>query len=514
MTVFEKRNKKEEQNKFEGFYNKIDNSRNKMILLMIPLSLPHSSISPSPLTREKRLNDLRPPFSTLPLPSALPSLRFGSQSKPEKGLEGVRFLDALFLNSKKGLVSFLLRKQGITSVEVKNPEFLVNLREKGDHLILTANHRGVGDSLIAYQLSKEEGAFKVFLKRFPFQVPSFFQSRLGTIFFLDQKESRLSALEEGKERVKVGQSPLIIFPEGAPTYENDRVKQFFKGAASIALSVASGEESEDSKSEKEGLKPVKPNVAIVPMGIKYVYQGDVLPALIPFIRQLEEVLGIQAPDEEITTERMPIEEVTLEKVQKRILTLWDRLLKEKQRALFPAHGFEGTLNQRYEELQSHLKESLFPALNVEKDETVPMFGLLKRLGKALDQKEKEYQKNQKGAQNGASLQEIQGLKEQMRTLIYLHLTSPDYIQGHTVTQERLVESVHFLNQWVNDQQRELRSNIIEKVGARHVKVQYGEPVYMAEYLKGYSSNKEEKEQTLFQVTQRIQRHLQETLDQS
>ncbi len=397
--------------------------------------------------------------------------------------------DPFLLKQIKKRASSLLKKGGIGSIKIKNPEQVASLSQQSYHLILAANHRGYGDSLIACQLSKQLNQPTGFFKQLPFPVPKTVQnyfSSLGIIIFSGKKGLKESALEQAKKSVKKGSAPLIIFPEGGPSYQNNRVKKLFHGTAKIALSAASETIKNSDKNSKNKIP-----VAIIPMGIKYHYEENVLPSLKKYIDELELALNIKGSPKNSS----------IENTKKRVLKLWETILKRTQDELFPKHPFYGDLERRYKQLKNALIVSLCKELNITYKAELPIFGLLKKLGKAIDQRKTQ-------ASEHIPSEAIEKLCKQWNALAAIHFSSPAYIQGYP-SQERLVESVHCLNHWVSNENRALRTSIIEDVGSRRVTIEYGQPIYMSNYLNiPYQS----QEKTLQNITNQLRQNLQKVLD--
>src|SRR5215471_21429815 len=180
-----------------------------------------------------------------------------------------------------------LRKSfGITSWECIGTERLSASLKAGAGVLLASNHCRPCDPMVLGLLSREVAR--------PFHVMAswhlFMLSRVQA--FLLPRIGGFSVYREGLDRESLkcatrilseARYPLIIFPEGFVTRNNDRLMNLMDGVSFIARTAA--------KQRAQSSPPGK--VVIHPVFIRYFFGGDIVAAITPVLREIETRLAWQ-----------------------------------------------------------------------------------------------------------------------------------------------------------------------------------------------------------------------------
>lgn len=182
---------------------------------------------------------------------------------------------------------FLKTRYGVTGVEIRGEEKLRELRQAGHSVLLTPNHCRMSDPVVLLQMARR-------LQHSLFIMASshlFHGSRLMS--FTMRRVGAFSVYREGVDRTAVktaidllaeGRRPLVIFPEGALSQANDHLCALMDGVSLIARSAQRKLESETAATS-----PCR-RVVVLPVGIKYLYQGNVDATASPILADIEERL--------------------------------------------------------------------------------------------------------------------------------------------------------------------------------------------------------------------------------
>ncbi|MEO6788775.1 MAG: 1-acyl-sn-glycerol-3-phosphate acyltransferase [Chthoniobacteraceae bacterium] len=180
-----------------------------------------------------------------------------------------------------------LRKgYGVTSWEFTGTERLRASLDAGCGVLLASNHSRPCDPIMLGMLSGEVGR--------PFHAMAswhlFMQSRVQR--FLLQRIGCFSVYREGLDRESLkcavrilaeSKFPLVIFPEGIVTRNNDRLLNLMDGVSFIARSAA--------KHRAASAMPGK--VVVHPVFVRYFFEGDLAATVSPVLRELETRLSWQ-----------------------------------------------------------------------------------------------------------------------------------------------------------------------------------------------------------------------------
>ncbi len=236
---------------------------------------------------------------------------------------------------KRFLRRWLNKQAGITQIEYRGLEHLKASYAAGHGILLAPNHCRPCDPLVVGTLVRELG-------RPVFMMASwhlFMQSR--TQYWLLQRGGAFSVYREGLDRTAINTAidvlveakrPLVIFPEGAVSRNNDRLEALLDGTAFIARSAA-----------KRRAKQERGQVVIHPIALKYIYHGNLEKAVNGVLGDIEHRLSWQPQTQLSMLER-------IRKVGHGLLTL-----KELE---YLGHGETGDFGPRIQRLIDHLLNPL------------------------------------------------------------------------------------------------------------------------------------------------------------
>ncbi len=163
---------------------------------------------------------------------------------------------------------YLRHKEGVVSYECRHIDRLRDSIKRGDGILLAPNHCRYADPLVLGWLSREAGrhvfamaSWHLFNKS---RLDRFAIPRMGgfSIFRegLDRQslETAITALTEAKR-------PLVVFPEGTTNRINDALQPLLDGVLFMARTAA----------RRRAKQPQGGQVVIHPVGIKYLFRGDI-----------------------------------------------------------------------------------------------------------------------------------------------------------------------------------------------------------------------------------------------
>lgn len=184
------------------------------------------------------------------------------------------------------LPTYLRKTFGVTSWECVGAERLKASLAAGCGVLLASNHSRPCDPMVLGLLSREVAR--------PFHVMAswhlFMQSRVQE--FLLPRIGGFSVYREGMDRESLkcatrilseARFPLILFPEGFVTRNNDRLLNLMDGVSFLARSAA--------KQRVAAPKPGK--VVIHPIFVRYFFEGDIVATIAPVLRDIETRLSWQ-----------------------------------------------------------------------------------------------------------------------------------------------------------------------------------------------------------------------------
>lgn len=184
---------------------------------------------------------------------------------------------------KLGIHKRVLRKRdGVVKHECRNLHLLRESLEAGHGIMLTPNHPRIADPVVMSHLANETPC--------PFYAMAswhLFNQDWRTTFMI-RSMGAFSVNREGLDRQAIdyainilqnAERPLLIFPEGTTSRTNDRLMALMEGPAFIARTAA-----------KRRAKNGDGTVVVHPVGIKYVFEGDIEAACNSVLSDLEKKL--------------------------------------------------------------------------------------------------------------------------------------------------------------------------------------------------------------------------------
>jgi len=238
-----------------------------------------------------------------------------------------------------GIHKYILRRQGIVSVDVRGADRLKASVSAGHGVMLTPNHPRTSDPAVMCEL--------IAATNIPFYTMAswhlFNQNARDTLVI--RAMGGFSVNREGLDKTSVdfaikslqnADRPLLIFPEGTTSRTNDQLMSLMDGPAFIATTAAKRRAKNDS-----GI------VVVHPVGIRYVFDGDLGAACEPVLTLIENKLTWRPQPEQPLVDR--------------IVKVGDALLrlKELQYGILPDNQL--SLKQR----QNNLVDSLLCPLEEE-----------------------------------------------------------------------------------------------------------------------------------------------------
>ncbi|MBC7852283.1 MAG: 1-acyl-sn-glycerol-3-phosphate acyltransferase [Pirellulaceae bacterium] len=168
-----------------------------------------------------------------------------------------------------GIPAWQLRKsEGVVAHEVRGIERLRESIAAGHGILLTPNHPRTADP-VAFGLLGHQVPCHVFAMAswhlFHQGWVNTWAIRMMGGFSVNREGVDRQAITTAIDLLSEGRRPLIIFPEGATSRINDRLQALLDGVAFIARSAA--------KKRARHSPPGK--VVVHPVGIKYLFSGDI-----------------------------------------------------------------------------------------------------------------------------------------------------------------------------------------------------------------------------------------------
>ncbi len=192
---------------------------------------------------------------------------------------------------------FLKTRYRVTRVEVRGEETLRSLRDSGHSILLTPNHSRMADPVVLLQMARRlQQSLYIMASSHLFhgnRLMSFTMRRMGAFSVYREGVDR-KAVQTAIDILAQGDRPLVIFPEGALSQANDHLNALMDGVSLIARSAQRRLESDSDSEDSEGSNR---RVIVLPVGVKYLYQGDVRATVSPILGDIEErLLWGEQPD--------------------------------------------------------------------------------------------------------------------------------------------------------------------------------------------------------------------------
>jgi 1-acyl-sn-glycerol-3-phosphate acyltransferase len=321
------------------------------------------------------------------------------------------------------LPTFLRKSFGITSWECVHAERLAASLKAGCGVLLAANHCRPCDPMILGLLSREVAR--------PFHVMAswhlFMQSRAQS--FLLPRLGGFSVYREGLDRESLkcatrilaeARFPLIIFPEGFVTRNNDRLMNLMDGVAFLARAAA----------KQRAASPPPGKVVLHPVFVRYFFEGDLAGTIAPVLREIEARLSWRPQS------HLPLRE--------RIVKAGHALLALKEMEYLGATQSGGAW-ERLPRLLDHLLEPLEREWTGGRREPDPMTRIKRLRTAILPEMVHGELSEEEGARRWRELADLYVAQQ-------LHCYSGDYL-ADAPTPERLLETVERYEEDLTDMAR-------------------------------------------------------------
>lgn len=183
------------------------------------------------------------------------------------------------------LRTYMRKTFAVHSFECRGLEKLRKSIDKGDGIILAANHSRLADPTAMGELAGQAGTELFAMASWHLFKEGWYQR------YMIRRMGAFSVYREGNDRASVncaidilteGRRPLLIFPEGAVSRHNDLLMELMDGPGFIARQAT-------KRREKAGKSPV----VIHPVALRYSFDGDPLEALGTELEDLEKSLSWQ-----------------------------------------------------------------------------------------------------------------------------------------------------------------------------------------------------------------------------
>lgn len=186
--------------------------------------------------------------------------------------------------------------EGVESYEVRNGDRLKKSLDAQHGILLAPNHCRMSDPLVLGFLGRETGCHLYSMASWHLFNQGWFKAlaiRLMGGFSIYREGVDRKSLATAVDAMVEAKRPLVVFPEGSTTRTNDHIHDLLDGVAFVARSAA-------KRRAKEGLS----DTVIHPIGIKYVFQGDIDATVRPVLHEIEHRLGWRTSEELPLLERV------------------------------------------------------------------------------------------------------------------------------------------------------------------------------------------------------------------
>jgi 1-acyl-sn-glycerol-3-phosphate acyltransferase len=252
---------------------------------------------------------------------------------------------------------FLRKSEGVYSHEIRHLDRLKKCLRDGDSIILVPNHSRTADPMLMGHVAREARCLVYAMASWHlFNQSKMYAWAVRTMggFSVNRERIDKQAIDTAIEILVDAERPLILFPEGTTSRTNDLILPFLEGVSVIARSAA-----------KKRLKKGLGRLVMIPIGIKYVFRGDIVKSCMPIIRRLEKRITWQVQ------ESLPL-------VQ-RIRKLAVALLSIKEIEYFN-ESRSGSVTVRQNNLIEHLLTPLEQKwLNIQPNTTCDIIGVVARV---------------------------------------------------------------------------------------------------------------------------------------
>ncbi|MBI1247336.1 1-acyl-sn-glycerol-3-phosphate acyltransferase [bacterium] len=186
--------------------------------------------------------------------------------------------------------------EGVDSYEVRNGDRLKQSLDEKHGILLAPNHTRMSDPLVMGFLAREVDCNLYSMASWHLFNQGWFKAwaiRVMGGFSVYREGIDRKSISTAIDAMVEAERPLVLFPEGSTTRTNDYLHPLLDGVAFIARSAA-------KRREKQGLG----KTVIHPIGIKYVFHGDIDAVVRPVLHELELRLGWRTAEELSLHERI------------------------------------------------------------------------------------------------------------------------------------------------------------------------------------------------------------------
>lgn len=348
------------------------------------------------------------------------------------------------------------------------------LKALGDkRVVYLANHPTFDDGIVMFLLSARLGQlFHYIVAHDNFQG---WQGKLlqwGGAYSIRRGLGDRASITQTLKLLKQPACKLVIFPEGACSYQNDTVTPFRTGAIQMPLQAI-------SQLVKQGNSV--PDLYLAPVGIKYRYTASMHSAIARTLTRLEEALAVSPKASDFYGRLRAVAE-------------------EVFRRLEAEYDFNSTLqmqmdwNHRIEQLKTHVLTECEQTLGLT---MAPQFSMRERVYKIQSVIEE---------QSGETTTLDEGMADNLYRATVRLLNFAAIYDGYVAenpTSERFLDTLMRLEKEVFQLAKPISK------GPRKALIRVGEPVNLKDYVEAY---KQDRGTTTAQLTQQLQQAVQTNLD--
>lgn len=367
-------------------------------------------------------------------------------------------------------------------IEVQ-PSDLETLRTLQPHrLLLLANHPTHYDWIALFLLSARWGQPFHYLaahERFG-GVAGWFLQRMGA-YSLRRGLGDRPSMAKTLELLSRPRCRLVMFPEGGFSFQNDTVMPFRTGAVQLAMQAMQRQVKQGTPAEAlDDLAEALDDLYVVPIALKYRYQGDMAPAIEQALKQLEKALWV-FPSRTDWYERL--------------LIIGEQMLLgfERDYGLSIAETVQRSRHDRIQQVRDHILNYCEQTLKLSPNAHEPLRERVYRIQRSLE------------AQAGiVDLRTHEAIARAAAQLLNFNAISDGYVAANP-TPERFLDTLTRLERAVFGIDRPLPK------GDRTVILRVGEPINLKHHLDPYT---QDRAKTVERLTETLRSTVQTSLDLS
>jgi 1-acyl-sn-glycerol-3-phosphate acyltransferase len=354
------------------------------------------------------------------------------------------------------------------------PSDLETLRTLQPHrLLLLSNHPTHYDWIALFLLSAQWGQPFHYLaahERFG-GATGWFLQRMGA-YSLRRGLGDRPSIAKTLELLSQPRCRLVMFPEGGFSFQNDTVMPFRTGAVQLAMQAMQRQVKQGTPAE------AMDNLYVVPIALKYRYQGDMAPAIEQTLKQLEKALWVFPSSTDW---------------YERLLVIGEQVLLgfERDYGLPIVETVQRSRHDRIQQVRDHILNYCEQTLEISPNLQEPLRERVYRIQRSLE------------AQAGTlDLRTHKAIARAAAQLLNFNAISDGYVAANP-TPERFLDTLTRLERAV------LGIDQPPPKGDRTVILRVGEPVNLKHYLDYYT---QDRIQTIEQLTEKLRSTVQTSLD--